>query len=600
MASPKDKKKIKGFKEFDSSKYIDVEPTLDEATMKDSVVVSFGRMNPVTVGHEKLVSKVTAEASKRKADGMVFMSHSQDAKKNPLSYDDKVKFAKKAFGSVVQKSNSRTIIDIAKSLTGKYKNFVMVVGSDRVDEFKKLLNTYNGKDFNFDSIEVVSAGARDPDAEGVEGMSASKMRSLASDGNVKEFTKGLPKRLQSSAASIMAAVRKGMNMTEEVELDEALNRMQRRKRALAMKKARFKIKRGREKAARKTASQDVLKKRAKKAALNIFKQKFAKNRRYAELSSGEKEVIDKRIEKISKKRIESIARKLLPKVKQKERDRRASKAASQNESLQEASYKDQRVLKRPHMLIDGNKKTKLDARFKMFKKKDMNESVENLTEELAELMEATEQFNEGEKKGLWANIHAKRKRIKAGSGEKMRKPGSKGAPTDDALKAAAESVEIDEAVDKSSDVYKEYLELKKKSIKELRDMIKRTRRVVDVSGYDKQGAISDILRSRHGNRKVAAAMGLDEATFKVDIEGLPSMFIDAESAPQVKKTLRQMLKKPDDKIKGVDRVQPAEVKKHFRLKALGKDEEQMNEESGAGEEGTNKLVKKYKKDTPAA
>ena len=143
MASPKDKKKIKGFKEFDSSKYIDVEPTLDEATMKDSVVVSFGRMNPVTVGHEKLVNKVTAEASKRKADGMVFMSHSQDAKKNPLSYDDKVKFAKKAFGNVIQKSNSKTIIDIAKSLTGKYKNFVMVVGSDRVDEFEKLLNKYN-------------------------------------------------------------------------------------------------------------------------------------------------------------------------------------------------------------------------------------------------------------------------------------------------------------------------------------------------------------------------------------------------------------------------------------------------------------------------
>ena len=340
MASPKDKKKIKGFKEFDSSKYIDVEPTLDEATMKDSVVVSFGRMNPVTVGHEKLVNKVTAEASKRKADGMVFMSHSQDAKKNPLSYDDKVKFAKKAFGNVIQKSNSKTIIDIAKSLTGKYKNFVMVVGSDRVDEFEKLLNRYNGKDFNFDSIEVVSAGARDPDAEGVEGMSASKMRSLAADGNVKEFSKGLPKKLQSSSKEVMATVRKGMNMSEEVELDEALNRMQRRKRALAMKKARFKIKRGREKAAKRTAPQEVLKKRARKAAINIFKKKFAKNRRYAELSSGEKEVIDKRIEKISKKRIETIARKLLPTVKQKERERRSSAmsgGSSKNENINEAS-----------------------------------------------------------------------------------------------------------------------------------------------------------------------------------------------------------------------------------------------------------------------
>jgi hypothetical protein len=93
---------------------------------------------------------------------------------------------------------------------------------------------------------------------------------------------------------------------------------------------------------------------------------------------------------------------------------------------------------------------------------------------------------------------------------------------------------------------------------------------------------------------------IDEATYKVDIEGLPSVFIDAGSEPQVKKSLRQMLKKPDDRIKGIDRVQPHEVVKHFRLKALGKEDssEPVEEEAGAGEEGTNKLVKKYKKDTP--
>jgi hypothetical protein len=250
--------------------------------------------------------------------------------------------------------------------------------------------------------------------------------------------------------------------------------------------------------------------------------------------------------------------------------------------------------------------------------------------------------------------------------------------------------EIEEAVDKSSDVYKHYTELKKKSVKELRDTIKGSHKVIDVNGFDKHGAISHILRNHHGNKKVAAAMGLDEAnfantmkkavaahergdhkkaayhldnaktaryamksteiskhkdlldkykelrdvheaTFKVDIQGLPAMFIDAESAPQVKKTLRQLLKKPDDSIKGVDRVQPAEVKKHFRLKALGKEDasdpvkeayyyagvayrkkpdflkdkekkekenKPVKEEAGAGEEGTDKLVKKYKKDTP--
>ena len=93
---------------------------------------------------------------------------------------------------------------------------------------------------------------------------------------------------------------------------------------------------------------------------------------------------------------------------------------------------------------------------------------------------------------------------------------------------------------------------------------------------------------------------IDEATYKVDIDGLPSVFIDAGSEPQVKKSLRQMLKKPDDRIKGIDRVEPHEVVKHFRLKALGKEDasEPVKEEAGAGEEGTDKLVKKYKKDTP--
>jgi phosphopantetheine adenylyltransferase len=154
MATPPDKKKLKGFKEFDPSKYIDTEPTIEEAVMKNAVVVSFGRMNPITSGHEKLIDKVTSEAARRKADPMVFMSHSQDAKKNPLSYDDKVKFAKKAFGNTIQKSNSKTIIDIAKSLSGKYKNFVMVVGSDRVDEFQKMLTKYNGKEFNFENRNI--------------------------------------------------------------------------------------------------------------------------------------------------------------------------------------------------------------------------------------------------------------------------------------------------------------------------------------------------------------------------------------------------------------------------------------------------------------
>ena len=490
MADDKKKKKITGFKQFDPSKYINTEPRIDEAAMKDAAVISFGRMNPITIGHEKLAMKVMSEASKRKADPHIFLSHSSDAKKNPLSYEDKIKFAKKAFGPVVKTSPARTIIEVAKTLSGKYKKLIVVVGQDRIEEFKSLLERYNTKEYNFESIEIVSAGARDPDAEGVEGMSASKMRTLAQTGDLKTFTSGLPKKLKPSAKEVYDAVRKGMGMNEELEedLDEALTRAQRIKRSRAMKRARFKIRRGKEKAERKTAPMSVLKRRAQKAALKMLKKKFTKSRDYNDLSAGEKEVIDKRIERINKKTIASIARRLLPKVRKQDRERLASKRASKNEDinerfeafLDEASHLDTQIRKRPHQLLDANNRVKIDKRFRMYKNK-VNEGYEDLAEDLATLTldmdsyidsldkttvaatkkavnvvgpdgrtrtvwkrtrsavkddhgqdkiktneeKDTHKTKDGKtaRKGLWYNIHQKRKR-----GEKPAKPGDKDYP----------------------------------------------------------------------------------------------------------------------------------------------------------------------------
>ena len=136
------------------------------------VVFTFGRMNPPTIGHAKLVEKVNAVAKSTRADARVYLSHTQNNKKDPLDYKDKIRFARKAFGNIVVQSQSKTVFQIMSELEKSgYTDVVMVVGSDRVDEFKKLLNKYNGKDYEFDSISVVSAGERDPDATGVEGMS---------------------------------------------------------------------------------------------------------------------------------------------------------------------------------------------------------------------------------------------------------------------------------------------------------------------------------------------------------------------------------------------------------------------------------------------
>ena len=316
----KKKKQISGDTKKKKTAYVEIKPTIDEA-VGGTVVISFGRMNPVTVGHEKLVNKVISTAVKAKGTPAVYLSHSEDKSKNPLSYEDKIHYATKAFGSVIKKSNAKTIIEVAKSLQ-KFDNLIVVVGSDRLKEFDTLLNKYNGKDYKFKTIQAVSAGGRDPDSEGVKGMSASKMRELAANEDLAGFTKGLPKKLKSSASDMMDDVRRGMKMAEEKdELYEVLNRAQRRKRALAMRKARVKIKLGQDRARRKKASTDVLKKRAKKRALGVLKQKFAKHKRYADLEPGEKERIEKKIARVDKSRIEKIAKRMLIQVKKDERER---------------------------------------------------------------------------------------------------------------------------------------------------------------------------------------------------------------------------------------------------------------------------------------
>jgi len=335
------KKKKKKFSEHDPEKYINLEPSTNDNYFREAIgataVISFGRFNPITVGHEKLANKVIAEAIRRKATPMIFMSHSQDPKKNPLSYEDKISYGRKAFGKAVIKSKARTIIEVAKELTGKFDNLVIIVGQDRVKEFETLLNKYNGKEFNFNNIEIVSAGARDPDAEGVEGMSASKMRSIAQEGNFQEFQKGLPKKLKSSAKEIYDAVRSGMNLSEEyLEESGQLSISQRRRRGLVMKRYKTKIAAARKRARRRKASPEKLKLRAQRKALEIIRQRLSKNKSYKEMSPTEKIALDKRLARVPQTVLNRIARRELPKVKKSESERLTKALSPKKEDLDSA------------------------------------------------------------------------------------------------------------------------------------------------------------------------------------------------------------------------------------------------------------------------
>jgi len=186
-------------------------------------VITFGRFNPPTVGHGKLIDALK-KASSGGYQPLVYMSHSQDPKKNPLDYNTKQKWMNKFFGKkvTVVKSNARQIFQIVTELyTNGYTDLRMVVGSDRVREFDTLIRKYNGSKgrhgfYNFDNIQIISAGERDPDSDDlVSGMSASKMRQAAEEGDYESFKLGVASKFMTDQQLLYKEVRKGMGIKEE-------------------------------------------------------------------------------------------------------------------------------------------------------------------------------------------------------------------------------------------------------------------------------------------------------------------------------------------------------------------------------------------------
>ena len=187
-----------------------------------TAVFAFGRFNPPTIGHEKLVNAVIAVNQREGGTALIYGSHSQDNSTNPLSHTEKFKYLKKMFPrqrKILQSSSrARNIMQIAAELSEKHNKLIMIAGSDRVSEFKSLLNTYNGVKskhglYEFEEIDVVSAGERDPDADGATGMSASKMRKAATQGDFESFLLGASDELTvKDKRNMMNNVRKGLKL----------------------------------------------------------------------------------------------------------------------------------------------------------------------------------------------------------------------------------------------------------------------------------------------------------------------------------------------------------------------------------------------------
>ena len=318
-----------------------------------TAVFTFGRFNPPTIGHEKLLNVVGSTASKAKAESFVYTSHTQDTKKNPLSNDQKIVFMKMMFPkhrTSFMRTEAKTALHALSEIhkTGKFSKVIMVVGSDRVRDFKTLLNKYNDIEskhgfYRFEDIDVISAGERDPDAEGASGMSASKMRAAVKDKNYDIFKMGIPSGVsEKDSQTLYNAVAKGMKVKlAEIrkewgldELEEApvkaakskppskgLSPSQRRKMAIRMrimaKKPSFIMKRQR--AMKRAATKAKLLMRARKSAIKMVVKKFypkLKAKKRSELSYAERGKISAIVKKKSAL-ITRFAKKLI-KVKRKQ------------------------------------------------------------------------------------------------------------------------------------------------------------------------------------------------------------------------------------------------------------------------------------------
>lgn len=627
---------------------------LKEALNK-TAVITFGRMNPPTIGHKALVDKLVQVARKEKGQPLIYLSQTQDAKKNPLSYQDKIRLAKAAFGQrLIVQSRARTIIEVMKELQRSFSSVIMVVGSDRVSEFDRLLNTYNGRDYKFESIKVVSAGTRDPDDVGVRGMSASKMRDFAAAKDLRSFEKGVPPSLKSMADMIMGMVRAGMKLEEElikeglgpIELDEKpLTLLQRRRRAILMKRFRNKIKVARARVSRRMADKSRLQVRARRAARRLLRQRLAgpKGKRYASLSPSEKMIIDKRVQQRANI-IGKLAKRLMPRVRKAEMDRLKKMRSKGQKSHRKAAPKG--AAEHYNASFELFLAEKYDFTYKMNNTqfKDMVESFldhidsqrTNLDEKAeANLLKKSAKYNlafeelkqvyidgydnpinqlSPEQSGFNAvNEYAQAQKVDARQEKEKKSLDIRHARQDAAakirdIKTKKEDKELKELstdtlvsyISKASDArghrklpikkvdnrYDGVAKAGKKLDKRLSGKNEDVERRSDVKVIKKRMPDGKIKFVKAPRKEIDIGKGkyesIEEALYyKVDVEGLPIFYVSDTSPSKIRAGLRKIVKKAD-MIKSIDKVLPNDVRAAFRLKAR-KPESDMRDDSAVNE-----------------
>ena len=315
-------------------------------------VMAFGRMNPPTTGHEKLIHKVHSVSKKVGGSAHVVTSHSEGNAKNPVPQKKKLEYIKKIAHPDVHVSGSSKehpsiLHHAAKLHAAGHDHLHVVAGSDRKKDFHSLLHKYNGKSsahghYHFKSITVHSSGSRDPDSHGTSGVSGTKMRAHAQSGDHKSFTKGLPKALHAHKDEIMKHVKTHnesmddafASYIEEEWVFEALTLQQRIKRKLIMRRIRPRLIRGKKLVSKRKAPEKNLKQRSRKQAIRQVRKRAAgkMGANYNKLSAGAKMHVDKRVA-ARMNIVNRLAKKAMPTTRKSELTR-LSKSRTRKESFE--------------------------------------------------------------------------------------------------------------------------------------------------------------------------------------------------------------------------------------------------------------------------
>ena len=430
----------------------------------DTAVFTFGRFNPPTTGHEKLIEALAKEQGKIPGSRMyVYPSHSQNAKKDPLPHAKKVAYMKKMFPRYKKNiivSRARNIFEVATELHNKgHKAVVMVVGSDRVDEFDNLLNKYNGEEgrhgfYGFDNIEVVSAGERDPDAEGVTGMSASKMRAAASQNDYDSFKEGLPKGF-TDGEKLFKDVRKNMGIREgNTFTTEEIHRDLYVRGEIWNVGDVVKTTDGDEGTIIRRGTNYVVFEDLRRVWLHNLEEIRDGLRRQKQ----DKDVEDRKGTQPAKYYAKDAEGDKMKKSTKQSRARHFEKGAKMDDDNpaaykpapgdKGAKTKPSKYTKKFKQMYGERKLTDAEKnKLKKYEKDiDIKDFIDRYGEKEGKAIYYATLTKMAKKEGLWDNIRKKKERIARGSGERMRKPGEKGAPTPDQIKRAQgeENLKLDE------------------------------------------------------------------------------------------------------------------------------------------------------------